>query len=157
MTDVMAGQYTIRAMAPKGWTMKAVYADGRDVTDQALEVKGESITGLNVIFTDKVSGIAGTVREARGAGAPDITVIAFPTDEKLWGPQSRYIGAARTSASGAYALAALPPGDYLVIAVDDVEQGEWFDPAFLDQIKERATRAKLGEGEQKTVDLKAPG
>jgi hypothetical protein len=63
---------------------------------------------------------------------------------------------ARTDASGAYRLSAIPPGEYLVIAVDDVEQGEWFDPAFLDQIKDAATKVMIGEGEQKTQDLKGP-
>jgi hypothetical protein len=156
MTDVTAGQYVIRATAPKGWTMKSVYIDGHEVTDQPIEVKADSITGINVIFTDKISGLSGTVRDTRGAGAADITVIAFPSDEKLWLPQSRQIVTARTDATGAYKLTAIPAGDYLVVAVDDVEQGEWFDPAFLDQMKDRATTAKIGEGEQKTLDLKAP-
>ena len=150
MTDVTAGQYVLRATAPKGWTMKAVYIDGREVTDQPIEVKADSITGINVIFTDKISGLSGTVRDARGTGAADITVIAFPSDEKLWLPQSRQIVTARTDASGAYKLTAMPPGDYLVVAVDDVEPGEWFDPAFLDQMKDRATTVKVSEGEQKT-------
>jgi hypothetical protein len=85
-----------------------------------------------------------------------VSIIAFPSDSRLWMPQSRQIITARTDASGAYRLSAIPPGDYLVIAVDDVEQGEWFDPEFLDQIKDAATKVKIGEGEQKTQDLKAP-
>ena len=156
VTDVMAGNYIIRATAPRGWTMKAVYLDGRDVTDQPIEVKGNNITGLNVIFTDRVSGLSGAVRDQRGTPAEGMIVIAFPSDEKLWMPQSRQIVTGRTDASGAYKLGTLPAGDYLVIAMDeaDVEQGEWFDPAFLDQIKDKATRVKVGEGEQKTQDLK---
>jgi hypothetical protein len=154
--DVMAGQYVIRGTAPNGWTMKAVYVDGRDVTDQPIDVKGDNIPGVNVIFTDRISRISGTVREGRGAGSAGITVIAFPADETLWIPQSRQILTTRTNASGAYSLPAVPPGDYLVIGLDDVEPGEWFDPAFLEQMKPRATTVKVGEGEQKTVDLKAP-
>ncbi|MEP6915463.1 MAG: carboxypeptidase-like regulatory domain-containing protein [Acidobacteriota bacterium] len=156
LTDVMAGQYVLRASAPTGWMMKAVYVDGQDVTDQPIEVKGDAISGINVIFTDKIAAMIGTVRDARGAGAAGITVIAFPTDEKLWLPQSRHILTARTNPSGGYTLASMPPGDYLVVAVDDVEPGEWFDPAFLDQMKERATRAKVEESDQKTLDLKGP-
>jgi hypothetical protein len=48
----------------------------------------------------------------------------------------------------------MPPGDYLVIAVDDVEQGEWFEPAFLEGIRGRATKVKIEEGDQQTQDLK---
>lgn len=152
--NVMPGLYSIRGIAPRGWTMKAVYLDGREVTDAPIEVKSENVSGLNVIFTDRISSLSGSVRDARGNPISDVTVIAFAEDERLWGPQSRHILTARTDAAGAYTVASLPAGDYLVIAVDDVEQGEWFDPAFLDQIRGRATRVRIEEGEQRTQDLK---
>src|SRR5262245_29322456 len=156
ISDVMPGLYGIRGSAPRGWTMKGVYLDGREVTDTAIEVKSENVTGLNVIFTDRISNLGGNVRDTRGNPISDVTVIAFPADERLWVPQSRQILTARTDTSGAYKLASIPAGDYLVIAVDDVEQGEWFDPAFLDQLRGRATKVRIEEGEQRTQDLKAP-
>lgn len=136
--------------------MKSVYVDGRDVTDLPLEVKGDNVSSINVIFTDKISSLAGAVRDARGNGVGNVSVIAFPSDPKLWSPQSRHIMTARTDATGAYRLTAVPPGDYFVAAVEDVEPGEWFDPEFLDQIKDEATKVKVDEGEQKTQDLKGP-
>lgn len=154
VNDVMPGVYMIRGSAPRGWTMKAVYLEGREVTDQPIEVKSENVSGLNVIFSDKISSLAGTVRDARGNPIGDVAVIVFPADERLWFPQSRQIVTSRTDAAGTYKLSAVPPGDYLAIAVDDVEQGEWFDPAFLDQIRGRATKVKIDEGDQRTQDLK---
>lgn len=155
IADVTPGLYSIRANAPRGWAMKAVFLDGREVTDTPIEVKSENVTGLNVIFTDRISSLSGNVRDARGNPVVDVTVIAFPADDRLWMPQSRQILSARTDQAGAYRLASIPAGDYLVIAVDDVEQGEWFDPAFLDQIRSRATKVRIEEGEQRTQDLKA--
>ncbi len=157
ITDVTPGLYSIRASAPRGWAMKAVFLDGREITDTPLEVKSENVTGLNVIFTDRISSLSGNVRDARGNPIGDVTVIAFPADDRLWMPQSRQILSARTDQAGAYKLASIPAGDYLVIAWDDVEQGEWFDPAFLDQIRGRATKVRIEEGEQRTHDLKGDG
>ena len=156
ISDVMPGTYMLRAAGPRGWTMKSVYVEGRDVTDMPLEVKSESLHGINVIFTDKISSLGGVVRDARGNGIGNVSVIAFPSDSRLWMPQSRHIITARTDSSGSYRMSAVPPGDYLAVAVDDVEQGEWFDPEFLDQIKDDAIKVKVGEGEQKTQDLKGP-
>ena len=155
-TDVTPGQYVIRGVGPRGWTMKSVYVDGRDLTDQALDVKAENIGGINVIFTDRHSSLSGTIRDGRGNAVPDLTVILFPSDENLWLPQSRRIVTARADAAGTYKLAQVPAGDYLAAVVDDVEPGEWFDPAFLEELKAQATRVKIGEGEQRTADLKAP-
>jgi hypothetical protein len=136
--------------------MKSVYVDGREATDQPLDVKSENVGGINVIFTDRISGLTGTVRDGRGTAAAELTVILFPSDENLWLPQSRRIAPARTDAAGVYKLTSVPAGDYLVAAVDDVEPGEWFDPLFLEELKARATKVKIGEGEQRTADLRAP-
>ena len=136
--------------------MKAVYLDGRDVTDQPVEIKGEGISGLNVIFTDRIASLSGLVRDRTGTPVEGATIIAFPQDEALWQPQSRRIVTARASKTGAYRIAALPAGDYFVVAVDDVEQGEWFDPEFLEQIRGAAVRLTVADGEQRTQDLKPP-
>ena len=154
INDVAPGAYTIRASTPRGWTMKAVYLDGREITDEPIDVKSDNITGLNVIFTDRVSGLAGSVRDPRGNPASNVTVILFPPDERQWLPQSRRIMTARTDTAGAYQLSAVPPGEYLITAIEEAEQGEWFDPTFLDEIKGRATKIRIEEGDQRTQDLK---
>jgi hypothetical protein len=154
--DVTAGLYVIRATGPRGWTMKSVSIDGREVTDQPLDVKSENVSGINVVFTDRISGLSGTVRDGRGNAVSDLTVILFPSDENLWLPQSRRILTARADAAGVYTLTAVPDGDYLVAAVDDVEPGEWFDPLFLEELKAHATKVKIAEGEQRTADLNRP-
>ena len=48
----------------------------------------------------------------------------------------------------------MPPHDYLVVALRDVEQGRWQDPDFLESVREQATRVSLGESEIKVQDLK---
>ncbi len=154
ISDVAPGVYIIRGLAPRGWMMKSVYLDGREVTDLPIEVKSENVTGLNVIFTDRISGVRGTVHDARGNAAGDVTVIMFPSDDRLWLPQARQIMTTRTEATGSYQFTTVPSGDYLIVAVEDVEQGEWFDPSYLEQIRNRATKVRVDEGDQRTQDLK---
>ena len=67
----------------------------------------------------------------------------------------RRIQTARADQNGSYRLGNLPAGEYLLVATDDVEQGEWFDPAFLESIRARGVRVTLAEGEQKIEALKA--
>ena len=109
------------------------------------------------IVRSSISGsIAGTVRDAKNTGLSALTVIAFSTEPQHWRAQSRRISAVRTDQSGAYRIRNLPPGDYLIVAADDVEQGEWFDPAYLDRVKGDAQRLSISEGEKKTQDLRGP-
>ena len=155
LEDVLPGQYLVQATGARGWAMKALYLDGRDITDQPIDIKGGDAGSLNVIFTDRISGLSGPVTGAGDAPAAGVTVIAFPSDQRLWRPQTRRIQTARADQHGSYRLGNLPAGEYLVVATDDVEEGEWFDPAFLESVRDKGVRVTLAEGEQKVQALKA--
>jgi hypothetical protein len=140
------------------WTVKAINVAGQDVADSAIELKpGENVENVTIILSDRTTEISGTVRDPRNAGTAAISVIAFSSDPSHWRPQSRRIQAVRTDQSGAFRLRNLPPGDYFLLATDDVEQGEWFDPAFLENARSAAQRISLSEGDKKTQDLRGPG
>jgi hypothetical protein len=169
--NLLPGQHYIRVMAGAAgqgqgrgqaqgqgqWTLKSVIVAGLDVTDQPVDLKpGQNVENVTIVLSDRATEIAGTVRDGKSAPVSGITVIAFSSERQYWRAQSRHIQAARTDATGAFALRGLPAGDYLLVAVDDVDQGEWFDPAYLDQARASATRATLSEGEKKTMDLRGP-
>jgi hypothetical protein len=58
---------------------------------------------------------------------------------------------------GHYAIADLPPGDYLVAAVADVDPGEWEDPAFLAQLVQASLKLTVADGEKKVQNLRLGG
>jgi hypothetical protein len=47
----------------------------------------------------------------------------------------------------------VPAGEYLAVAVESLEQGEQWDPAFQEQMKHRAKTFKLTEGQSLALDL----
>jgi protocatechuate 3,4-dioxygenase beta subunit len=153
----LTGQKFIRINGlPQEWTLKAVMLNGVDVTDSALEFRGSTEnSGLQIIVTDKVSDLNGKVTTAKGEVTRDYTVVVFPDDPAKWAFPSRYVKTARADQQGQFRIKALPPDDrYLAVAVDYLEDGEGTDPQFLDQIKDRASRFMLGDGEAKSIDLK---
>ena len=42
----------------------------------------------------------------------------------------------------------------MTMFVDRVENGQWFDPDFLEAVRSSATAITLAEGETRTIDLK---
>lgn len=159
ISGIIPGRYRVSAMVPGGtsgesWFLESAVLDGRDVLDESLDLKADIPRGdLVITFTDGASELSGIVRTALGQPAPDYQIIAFTTDHTLWMPQSRRIQSVRPSADGHYTMRNLPPGEYFLAAVDDVEPGEWFDSAFLQQVAGAAIKVALAEGEQKTQDL----
>ena len=156
LSGVAAGAHLVRSNGNlRGWTLKSVTVAGRDVTDTPIEVRsGQSLSNVTIVFTDKINEISGTITTTTGAPMPDYTVLAFPTDQSLWRPQARQIATTRPDQTGKYRLRGLPPGEYYVTTVDPAEQGEWFEPAYLDEHRAGASRLTLGDGDVKTQDFK---
>ena len=138
--------------------MKAVYVEGRDIIDSARNfVAGQTISGVTLVLTDQITELAGLVHDEGGDAVTEFTVIAFSTDERLWQPQSRHIMASRPDQNAQYRMRGLPPGDYLLSLVEVVQQGEWFDPRFLDDLRRRAARVTLRDGEHRSLNLGLEG
>ena len=94
---------------------------------------------------------------AQQTPAPDYFIIVFPADRTRWYSGSRHIQATRPGTDGRFSIANVGPGDYHLAAVTDVDQFEWFDPAFLDQLVPAAVKVTLVEGETRTQDLRVSG
>ena len=139
-----------------GWFLKAILLDGEDITDRGVEfTPGRSYDGLQVIFSKKTTDLSGALTDERGKPVLDATVVIFPANKELWTFSSRYVRSARPDTNGRYSIKSLPPSDdYLILAVQNLEQGQGSDPEFLARAAEEATRFTLNEGEIKAVDIK---
>ncbi len=156
MDGVGVGQRLVRANGQlRGWNLKSVEIGGRDVTDTPIDVRsGQKIGNVVLTFTDKVSEIDGSVTDAQGQPVTEYTVLAFSTNTAHWRAQSRQIATARPDQTGMFKIRNLPAGEYYVVTVDPSEQGEWFDPTYLDQHRAAASRVTLGDGDIKTQDFR---
>jgi protocatechuate 3,4-dioxygenase beta subunit len=146
----------IRTSSPQGWMLKAVSFNGQDITDTPMEYPpGQTVAGVQIVMTKRIASVSGAVTDARGNPVLDSTVVVFPANDKLWMYQSRFIRAARPDQDGRYRITMLPsPEQYLVVAVQRLEDGQAGDPEFLASVREAATKFELGEGETKAVDVK---
>ena len=135
--------------------MKSAVAAGQDALDLPLEIKpNESVSSVVVTMTTRATDLRGMLQGSNGQPVADCTVVVFSSDNRYWIPQSRRIQATRPSTDGRFAFRDLPPGDYRIAAVTDVEPGAWFAPEFLRQLLGASTVVTLGEGERKTQDVK---
>lgn len=148
----------LRANIPPtlGWYPKAVIFDGQDVTDSGIEfTPGRSYEDIQVIFSRKTTDLSGLVTDERGKPVLDTTVVIFPANKELWTFTSRYMRSLRPDTNGRYSTKSLPPlDDYLIIAVQNLEQGQGADPDFLTRAREEAKSLTLNEGETKAFDIK---
>jgi protocatechuate 3,4-dioxygenase beta subunit len=149
------------AAGPAGggaWMLRSAVIGGRDALDFPIEIgPNQNVSGASVIFTDRRQSLSGTIQDAAGRPTSDFTIILFPAQNQYWMPLSRRIASARPGTDGRFSFASIPPGDYRLTAVTDVEPGEWYDPAFLSQLQQVSIPVTVGEGEGKVQDIRVAG
>lgn len=150
------GKYYLSMMPIGGrWSLKSITVNGKDALRAPLTLEGEDIAGAVVTFTDRPSAVSGAVRDRNGATA-DATVVLFPSDYRSWidaGMPSRLLRVVDTSRDGAYRVADVPSGEYVVVAYPANVTRSPQDPAFIVELAAMATRLSLLDAEQKTVAL----
>ena len=129
---------------------------GRDVSDEPLEIAGEDVGGVVLVFTDRPTLLSGTVRNAQSQGDPDADVVVFPANHQLWKEvvSPRRARRLRTSKTGTYSIQGLPQGEYYIAAIASTSSREWQDPKFLEAVAPLATRVTILDGDKKTLDLR---
>jgi hypothetical protein len=145
---------------PEGWAVKAILADGADVTDEPLDFRNGRNLNMRIVLTDRVTVVTGSVLQdaSRGTGPDERAnhnVVVFPEDAKKRTYPSRYVRAVRTDDQGTFRISGLPGDErYVAVAVDYVEDGEWTDPEFLERVSARGTSFSLGEAERQAIELR---
>jgi hypothetical protein len=135
------------------WMLKAIEVEGRDIADLPLPIEhGKTLSGVRVVLTSRPTIVRGTLRDEKRNPAEG-TVIVFADDSAKWREGSRTLRATRLDQRGLFTFKGLPAGDYFLVALDAVQEGQWHDPEFLEGLKGRATRVAIADAESKQVDL----
>jgi hypothetical protein len=141
--------------AAQSWYLKSATVAGQDAVDTAVDLR--SVGDLNsvvITMTDRVSEITGVIQDSNGQPAPEYFIVAFPLDRALWVWNSRRIQQTRPARDGKFSFRNLPAGEYLIGAVTDVEQNEWFEPAFLEMLYAVSAKVSLPVGGRVVQDLR---
>ena len=140
---------------PAGWTVDSVRVGGLDVTDRPIPfgTTEQSRGDVEIVLTDRVSELTGTVIGSGDRPASGWAVIAFATDRARWYDRSRFVRRAVSGPKGEFAIEGLPFGTYYVAAVAPADA--WRDPAVLDGLAVRAATVLVREGQRQTVQVRS--
>jgi hypothetical protein len=158
------GRYLLSASAPSGkpgatWVLKSARVGDVDAADGPFEVRpGQNVSDVVLTFTDKVAEVTGTLRDAKGAPTPALSIMLFPTDRAQWHQRSRRLRQpVRAATDGTFRFTNLLAGEYYIAALSDFEPQDIYRADFLEQVAAAAMKVIVGEGEKKVQDLKIAG
>jgi protocatechuate 3,4-dioxygenase beta subunit len=156
ITNVSPGRYILRVSGVQNFAMVSSMVHGRDSLDYPFEVDDQDVTdGLVTLKTGVVpTELTGTITDQNAEPAVDYTIVVFSSDSRFWMPASRRISTARPATDGTYTVRSLPPGEYQIAALGDLEPGMQYDLEFLKTLLPASTRVTLGDGARITQNLR---
>jgi hypothetical protein len=139
---------------PPQWMIKSITANGVDLmtvgADATTLTRGAPI---RVVLTDRVTEVKGSVRTPQGDRASEYVVVILPAEGVDPAIAARHTHALRPDQQGVFRVRGIPPGRYVAAAVDALEQGAEWDPAFQNTIRRDARAFTVAEGETQTLTL----
>jgi hypothetical protein len=157
------------------WVVKAILLDGENVVGQPFEFSRNGRVGnLQVIATDRTAEVSLRVTDQEGRLTRDYVAVVYPAMRALWRVSSAavrtFVPAAEhvdvpsiphTTLAPTAAIAdrrdtvkAITPGEYWVVAVDDIGLDDLRDPKTLERLAANAIRITLSEGAATEVALR---
>jgi protocatechuate 3,4-dioxygenase beta subunit len=138
-----------------GWFLKTVILDGRDITDVPIDFDVvKDVSDLQIIMTRKRTTITGTVVDELDQPISSYTAVVFSEQSESWTTFSRSVASGRSDQQGEFRIQGLSPGRYLAAAVEFLEPGNEYDPAFLGRLRAEARPITLLEGEETKTMLR---
>ncbi len=152
-TNLVPGPYYVRVGAtPPGTYVRSISGGGHDALDAPVDLTDRDVDDIEITLTDRGTEIIGSVRDSRLLQIPGAAVIVMSAHDKQWTPnRTRYL---RASTAGSFIITGLPPGEYLLVAIDDAMAEGWQDSRVLAQLRTLATRIALREAESRTLELR---
>lgn len=144
------------AGSPSAWLLRSTMQGSVDTLDKPIEIRpGEPVADVIVHFTDKPTEITGTLFGADGKPAPEFFIVVFSTDRTFWIPQSRRVRSVRPGNTGTFRIANLPPGEYYLCALTELDNREISSASstFLEALAAASFKISLTEGQKLTQDV----
>jgi hypothetical protein len=133
-------------------------AAGRDMLDAMVDLTpGTDLTNVAITLTNRPSNLTGTLSAPAGANASDYYIVVLAADPQLRTAGSRRVQMTRPATDGVFSIKDLPPGDYLLVALADIDPEEWRQPESLAAFAPRGVKVKIVEGAETAQNLSVRG
>jgi hypothetical protein len=146
---IVPDRYAVQVSGlPDGVYVKSIHFEGRDITGDDLNLASGAGGLLEIVLSPDAAAVSGIVRGADGEAAAGAIVQVCAGDDTV-----KYVS---TNENGEYKVGGLPPGDYRILAWEEVEPGLSLslDASFRGRFESQIAAVKLGERAHSTVEVK---
>jgi protocatechuate 3,4-dioxygenase beta subunit len=142
--------------ACEGCYLKQASVESERVTDRVFDfgLDGRAYQNVNLVVSGAGAALSGQVTDEANRAVPVASVIVFSADPTLWYPGSPHVAVSRTEIDGAFAIRALPPGEYFAAALSRLPMLIRSNREALEQLSAVSRRVRLDEWDRERLQLR---
>jgi hypothetical protein len=140
--------------APEDAYLKAAQLGNQEALTAGLDLTNSTVVSgaLELTLSPKGGRLDGAVVNAEGQPAVGAQVVLLPEASRR--QRVGLFKSTTTDQNGVFTLRGLAPGNYSIVALENVERGAWMDPNFLRGNENAAKKVEIKEGSAQSFDLK---
>jgi protocatechuate 3,4-dioxygenase beta subunit len=153
LDSVNADSYSILVRGlPPGFYVKSIRMGDMDALESGLDLTRSGPGVLDILVNPNGGEVDGAVMDPQAQFASGATVVLVP-DVKRRDRSELFLRTA-TDSSGHFSLKGISPGEYKLFAWEDVENGAYQDPEFLQPFENQGETVTIREGSRENRQLK---
>ena len=134
---------------PREAYVKSARAGETDVLADGLTVTGAGTIEIAIAVASDGGAVQGVVRDKNQRPVPGATILLAPDRRS----RADLFKSTTSDQNGHYEFAVIAPGNYKLLASEDVEPGAWEDSDFLKHYEKLGEKVVLEPGARASVDL----
>src|SRR5262245_22872702 len=151
LSDLFGPQLLVINGLPDGWVVRSVVYRGRDILGLPTEFTDPA--SIDVVVSRHPASLSVRIA-ADGARAPeDYDVLLLPADPARW-DSALGLWRTRPSFKQGQLRFDVPPGDYLILAIEENADALIFDRDDVQRLAKSAQRVTLTANERQTIELR---
>jgi hypothetical protein len=137
---------------PRGFYVKTARLGAVDVLRDGLKLERQPTVPLEVVISSDTGTVDATVVTDKQEPSINTTFVLVPSPDLRFRNDLYRTGA--TDGMGRLHLDGVPPGDYKAFAWDEVENGAWQDPDFIQQFEDRGKPIRISANSAANLELR---
>jgi hypothetical protein len=137
------------ANGPENSYVKSVQYGNLEAAEAQIDLSSGVSGSLQITLSQAGAQVEGTIRDAEDKPLSGATVVLVPDSRRY-----SLFKEATSDQTGAFSLRGVTPGEYKILAWEDIETGAYQDPDFLKRYESKAQAVSLKESDRKSVALK---
>ncbi len=152
--NLIEGDYQVQVTdLPPGAYVKSIRFGSVDALNESLRFDSRTTDRLEIILSLNAGSLTGTVVNKNGEPVGNAPVALVPPQAQR--QRADLYRSTMTDEAGRFRLQAIPPGDYALFAWEDIEDGLWRDPEFIQRNQASGRQVHIAESGRENIDLTA--